>query len=70
MDEESVDKLLPDKAYLYVEKTISRISVDNMTKMTFTVDGKDYIITRKEKTTVNDDGEEETQTDHFFNNKT
>ncbi len=70
MDEESVDKLLPDKAYLYVEKTISRISVDNMTKMTFTADGKDYIITRKEKTIVNDDGEEETQTDHFFNNKT
>lgn len=70
MDEESVDKLLPDKAYLYVEKIISRISVDNMAKMTFTADGKDYIITRKEKTTVNDDGEEETETDYFFNNKT
>lgn len=41
-----------------------------MTKMTFTIDGKDYVITRKEKTTVNDDGEEETETDYFLNSKT
>lgn len=70
MDEEGVDKLIPDKAYSYVEKTISRVSVDNMTKMIFTAGEKDYTITRKEKTSVNEDGEEETETDHFFNNKT
>lgn len=70
MDEESVNKLLPDKAYTYVEATISRISVDNMTKIEFTADGKTYKLTKKEKTTTNEDGEEETETDYFFNNKT
>lgn len=70
MGEDDVDNLLPDDAYAYVEPTISRISVDNMTKILYSANGVEYKITSKEKTTMNDDGEEETETDYFFNNKT
>lgn len=70
MSEESVDNLIPDSAYTYVEPTISRISVDNMTKIVFTAEDKEYKVTSKEKITTNEDGEEETETDYFFNNKT
>lgn len=69
MSEDAVDDLLPDDAYTYVESTVSRISVDNMTKIIFTVGDKEYKITSKEKITTNDDGEEETETDYFLNKK-
>lgn len=69
MDEDDVDNMIPDSSYLYVEPTISRISAENINKSTFMTTKEEYQIVRKSKIVKNDDGEEETETDYFFNNK-
>jgi hypothetical protein len=70
LTESEVDNLIPDKAYTYVEQTISRISTDAVTQVVFKTEDNEYKITSRTKTTQNDDGEDETETKYFFNKKT
>ncbi len=70
LSETTVDNLIPDKAFTYIEPKLTRVSGDNIKGMTFTADEIEYEITRQVKTTKNEDGEEETETNYFFDNKT
>jgi len=70
MTKDAVEKLLPDDTYTYINKTIAKVSMGNLETLTAVAGDRKYEMYSKEKTVKNDDEEEETQTDYFFNKKT
>jgi len=69
MSESDVDSLIPDDAYTYINKTVAKVSMGSVKSLKATVGEKEYNLYSREKTTVNDDGEEETETEYFSGKK-